>query len=35
MKKEDSEVKNINWDEVVELEEDYSPATGVGCGGSC
>jgi hypothetical protein len=25
----------IDLDELVELEEDVSPATGMGCGGLC
>lgn len=27
--------KEINLDELIELEEDVAPASGIGCGGYC
>ena len=32
---EQEKSNEINRDELVELEEDVSPATGGGCGGLC
>ena len=32
---EQEKSNEINLDELVELEEDVSPATGGGCGGLC